>query len=572
MLNLNRTVTPNPALGQLEPYAVVAHGAPIDLKLDGNEGVAPSDDLLTALCQSSTELLRCYPDARELQRLAAEHFGLPADQVLVTGGVDDALDRACRALLGPDRTLVMPVPTFEMLPRYAQLSGAQLIAVPWPSGPYPVDQVLEAVDATTAAIAVVSPNNPTGAVACATDLARLAAAAPHAALLVDLAYGEFADEDLTQAALSLPSAIVFRTLSKAWGLAGLRVGFALGPPRLLEWLAAAGNPYAVSGPSLALAARRLNDGSDDVETYVGIVRCERQALLDLMAELKIACWPSQANFVLCAPQRPAWLRDGLAGLGIAVRGWPASDEQRSGMVRISCPGSEAGLARLQRGIRAVERPDALLLDMDGVLADVSGSYRRAIIETAASYGIVVSESDVARAKTRGNVNNDWLLTRQLLAERGCKIDLPEVRQRFEALYQGEDGRAGLFESERLLCPRATLEQLAARLPLGIVTGRPRSDAQRFLDRCGISTLFSCVVCMEDAAAKPSAEPVRLALQKLGAHSGWMVGDTPDDLRAARTAGVVPLGIRFADSDIDALVSAGAARVLSSLEQLKELLP
>jgi len=276
--------------------------------------------------------------------------------------------------------------------------------------------------------------------------------------------------------------------------------------------------------------------------------------------------------VLCAPSRPSWLRDGLAGLGIAVRGWPTSDEQRGGMVRISCPGCEAGLARLEQGIRAVTRPEALLLDMDGVLADVSDSYRRAIIETAASYGIVVSDNDVARAKARGNANNDWLLTQKLLAERGRKTDLPEVRQRFETLYQGSEGQAGLYESERLLCARATLEGLAARLALGIVTGRPRIDAERFLDRCGISALFRCVVCMEDAAAKPSAEPVRLALQKLGARSAWMVGDTPDDLRAARTAGVVPIGIRFADSDTDALVSAGAARVLASLEQLQELLP
>src|SRR5581483_5290507 len=126
----------------------------------------------------------------------------------------------------------------------------------------------------TAAIVVCSPNNPTGAVATAQDLERLAEGAPGRLLMVDLAYTEFADEDLTQAALRLPSAVVFRTLSKAWGLAGLRVGYAAGHARLIGWMRSAGAPYAISSVSIALAEARLQHGEARMKKFVKTVRGE----------------------------------------------------------------------------------------------------------------------------------------------------------------------------------------------------------------------------------------------------------------------------------------------------------
>ena len=110
--------------------------------------------------------------------------------------------------------------------------------------------MLDACDAETSVIAVVSPNNPTGGVISSQDLRRLSEGAPQAILMVDLAYVEFANKDLTPVALELPNAVVFRTFSKARGLAGLRVGYALGPARWLNVLRSVGLPYPVSAPAL----------------------------------------------------------------------------------------------------------------------------------------------------------------------------------------------------------------------------------------------------------------------------------------------------------------------------------
>lgn len=554
-------LVPSVAIAETTSYAVPRHPAAVDMRLDGNEGPCPPAELLSTI--SDAELLRRYPDARQLEQRISDRLGVDASQVLVTAGADDALDRACRALLCRGRELVLPVPTFEMLPRYARWTGASVRCVPANGEGYPRADVLAAVSPRTAAIAVVSPNNPTGSVATLADLEALSEAAPNAALLVDGAYAEFADDDLTDAALALPNALVFRTFSKAWGLAGLRVGYVVGPAWLIDWLRSAGHPYAVASPSLAIASAQLERGPD--QRYIDSVRRERALLRDDLRAMSFETQSSQANFVLARSPRAGWLRDGLAGLGIAVRGWPG-DSLLQEAVRITCPGDAAQLARLRRSIATVLNPQALLFDMDGVLVDVRDSYRRAIIETAASFDVALSPSDIARAKARGNGNNDWLLTQRLMAERGCDVALEPVISRFEQIYQG-----GLWRQERLHCDRELLERLAGRYLLAVVTGRPRRDAERLLNRTGIADLFETVVCMEDAPAKPDPEPVALALRRLGVERAWMLGDTPDDMRAARAAGVMPLGLcDLGDIGPRTLLEAGAARVLPSLETLEEL--
>lgn len=566
---------PTSALAGMAAYRPQRHEAPMDLRLDGNEGAVPDTRLFAALESAGPEVMRRYPDAGDVTRLLAARLGVIGERLIVTAGADDALDRICRAYLGPGREILVSNPTFEMIPRYARIMGGTLVEVPWPDGAFPLQGFLDAITPQTAVIVVVTPNNPTGTVARAEDLARLSAAAPHALLVVDLAYTEFAEEDLTHAALALPNGVAVRTLSKAWGLAGLRVGYAAGPEDVIECLRAAGGPYSIARPSLALAAAALAEGSARVTDFVACVQTEARDLAAMLTELGERPVPSQANFAFARFRDAAWVCDALAGLGIAVRGFPA----RAGLedsVRITCPGSPKHFARLTHALRSALAPEALLFDLDGVLANVSQSYRKALIMTAESFGATISRAEVSEAKSLGNANNDWVLTHRMLEARGISVSLEEVTTRFEELYQGSGGRPGLRATETMICAPELLERLAKRLPLAMVTGRPRADALIFCDEMKITRHFKTLVCMEDAdALKPHPAPVFEALRRLGVQRAWMIGDTVDDARAARGASVIPLGVVAPGEESDAVIPvlrrAGAARVLSRVEDLELML-
>lgn len=322
---------PNPGLER--PYVNPTPTAPTDLWLAGNEGRPPAPVDL----RLSGDALRRYPKTAEVASLAAERYGVAAEEVLVTAGADDALLRLALAFLAPGRTGICPTPTFEMIPRYAVVAGGELREVPWePETPYPTDAVLDAIDATTSLVYVVSPNNPTGAVATPADVKRLCAAAPGALIVVDQAYAEFADEDLTRTALAAPNAVVLRTMSKAFGAAGLRVGFALGRPELLGVLSAAGNPYPCASPSLALAREFLPRRVDDM---VDQVRRERAALTERLRTLGLDAASSQGNFVYVRTDRADALRLRVAEEGIAIRSFGDA-------VRITCPADPAQFDRL----------------------------------------------------------------------------------------------------------------------------------------------------------------------------------------------------------------------------------
>jgi len=323
------------------------------LRLDSNEGPRPPRALLAELAALEPELLCRYSDAATLEAALADRIGVTPERVLVTAGADEALDRICRAYAGPDRPVLLPEPTFDMLERFAALASAPMVRVSWFDDAFPVDEVLGRLDDRTGVVVVVSPNNPTGAVASRQDVRRIAAAAPLAVVLVDHVYAEYADEDLTAALLDLENVVIVRTMSKAWGLAGCRVGYAIGSTNMISVLRAAGAPYSVAAPSLALALAQLRGGEAALRAHVTKVREERLALRDLLVSRGAGARASQANFVLASfgPRAPV-VRDGLRARGVLVRDFPG----RAGLetsLRITLPGDAADFARLTAALESV---------------------------------------------------------------------------------------------------------------------------------------------------------------------------------------------------------------------------
>ena len=561
----------------VRPYRPAKPLGPIDLWLDANEGPAATSRLRDALASIDAEALRRYPDPSAIERVLGEARGIDPDRVLLTAGGDDAINRLCLAVLEPGRTLLQHTPTFSMIEHSARLAGASIRSVAWSRGAFPLEAFLDEIRPGIRMVSVVSPNNPTGGALALDQILKIVdrAAGIGAVVMVDLAYAEFADEDPTERLLAFDNVVVIRTFSKAWAMAGLRLGYMIGAPQVVEWCRATGGPYAVSGVSLAVLGELLGRGATPDGPRIELVRAERARLMGVLGEIGIEAMESQANFVLAdfgSGARATWVRDALAGLGISVRAFSSPELATS--IRITCPGDEASFARLEAALRSACAPEAILFDLDGVLADVSASYREAIRRTVESFGGRITPGLIAAAKLEGDANNDWVLSQRLLARQGIEATLEDVTARFERFYQGEGATLGLWQTESLLTTRSVLDRIRRRAPIAIVTGRPRRDAERFLAHAGIDDLFAAIVCMEDGPAKPAPDVVCLAMQRLGARRAWMVGDTVDDIRAARAAGVVPIGIvppGDAPGESSAgLLRAGASRVLARIDEIMEL--
>ncbi|MEX1125537.1 MAG: aminotransferase class I/II-fold pyridoxal phosphate-dependent enzyme [Acidimicrobiia bacterium] len=551
-------------------YLPQGFSVPIDLDLSKNEGNTRADELLASIGDPQQAVSR-YPDTSALREALARLHGLPEDSILVSAGGDDALFRCFLARVRRGREVVSTYPTFEMISRYTEQRGAVLIETPWWQGAFPTEALLTSISDETDAVFIVSPNNPTGAVATEADLRKVAAETP--LLVLDAAYTEFAAEDLTRSALELDNVLVIRTMSKAYGLAGLRVGYLLGPPDLVTDVASYGNPFPVSALSSALAVERLDRPISELTDFVDEVNRERIDLTAVLTDLGTQPFASEANFVLTECGDASWLTSAAAALGVGLRWFP----QRSGletMVRITLPGNQPDFERLTNTLGAVLSPEAIIFDMDGVLADVSRSQTMAIMETARSFGVDLTPADIERAKSVGNASDDWGLTRSLCLERGVEAPLDEVMGRFEALYQGTDRAPGLKIHETPIVDPVTWARWAKSRPLAVVTGRPRTDAEEFLERFDLWSDVSALVTRDDAPLKPDPAPMRMALELLGVTRAWMLGDTPDDLNAARAAGVVPIGVIAPGDDPDRARESlrNSARILDNTKDLEGLLP
>ena len=520
-------------------YQGPAQAEPGVLKLDANEGNPPPRELLEDLAAADVSVLRDYPDARPLEADIAERLGVDPERVVVTAGADEALDRIFRAYLAPGRRVVLPVPAFEMMYRYTAVVGGEILPVPW-TDTFPTDDVIAALDDNVSLVVMISPNNPTGRTATANDLERVAEAASKvdsgaafgAMVILDHAYVEYSDEDLTSVAGRFDNVITVRTFSKAWGLAGCRVGYAIASPDVATVLRNVGSPFPVAGLSLAAVRAQMSTGDAALEEHVTAIRAGRGRLTETLDRLGIETCPAQGNFVLADfGAKCDFVSNGLNALGVRVRRFPHRPEI-SNALRITVPDQEEPLERLLVALETCITPEALLFDLDGVIADVEESYRRCVLETADRFGVEVTREELATMVLAGDANNDWVLTQRLRASRGVEMSLDDVTKAYQEVYLGTSTSPGLRESERMLVPVDVLSRLGKRLPLGIVTGRPREEAEWFLDKQELTNLFQTVICMEDGPLKPDPAPVQLARSRLAVERAWMVGDTPDGIRAA----------------------------------------
>ena len=328
------------------------------LRLDFNENTfAPSPRVQAALQRISGEILTKYPERGHVERIAAQYFGLAPETVLLTNGVDEAIHLVCETYLEPADEVVIVTPTFSMYGLYAEATGATVRSVQADDTlQFPYRRVQDAIHSGTRLIMVASPNNPTGAVIESQFLLQLAASAPHLALLVDEAYFHFHGESVLSATQSVTNLFVVRTFSKAYGLAGLRIGLLASHSEAMRFVRKVSSPYNVNSIALECLPEALADEAY-IKWYADQVLQSRAAAEQILTKLSVPYWPSHANFILMKiGNRHKAFVDSMRRIGVLVRDRSA-DPGCDGCVRITLGTVEqtmCGLAAVEASLKEIE--------------------------------------------------------------------------------------------------------------------------------------------------------------------------------------------------------------------------
>lgn len=260
-----------------------------------------------------------YPDATypALLRALIAYTGFPAESIVVGAGADELLDMLAKVFLEPGDVAVTTEPTYGMYGVVTAIAGARLVTVAdRPDFSLDLDGILAAAREAKL-VWLCHPNNPTGQAREIEHVASLARVT-RGPVVVDEAYFEFHGVTAAQLIAEHPNVVVLRTLSKAFGLAGARVGYALAQPTLAAWLNRVRPPNSVSSISVALGAAVLSDPAS-LRERVAAILAARETLARALRDLGLAVFPSTTNFLLCRVPRARAVAQRLLQDGLVVR-------------------------------------------------------------------------------------------------------------------------------------------------------------------------------------------------------------------------------------------------------------
>ncbi|MFN0102855.1 MAG: HAD-IA family hydrolase [Bryobacteraceae bacterium] len=221
----------------------------------------------------------------------------------------------------------------------------------------------------------------------------------------------------------------------------------------------------------------------------------------------------------------------------------------------------------------------IVFDMDGVLVDVTESYRETIVQTVKHFsGRAIERAAIQDYKNQGGWNNDWLLSQHILAEFGMALPYETVVEEFQKIFFGPNGNDGLMQREEWIATPGVLQRLAARFEFSVFTGRLRAEAQITLDRFANGLSFAPIVGDDDVTrGKPDPEGLLKIVDAQPNKNYWYIGDTVDDARSARAARIPFIGVGHARDEghaktVALMESEGAIAIIESINELERVLP
>ena len=555
------------------------------LKLDFNERSDYPGEWLKTI-KLDTDSLWLYPKREVLESKLADYFSLSAENVFCSNGGDESIYILMRLIkegcamaadVMASGKLILPLPAFSQYTWGVKSWNIETVEIaPQENLSIDIDALKSAINSNPrSAVALTSPNNPTGESIATETLQQLLqlAADNQSWVFLDEAYIEFSTQasavNLLQRYNNL---IILRTFSKAYGLAGIRLGYLLGNEQLLNSFRERAMPFNVPTPTLTIAEQALQpQAQQDMQRYTQAIKNNREQLCDWFRSVGITPIPAQGNFIFLklTVELASLLTVYLKRNDILVRVF--TESYLKGCVRITIP---YNLQPLMDALAAIFDPELICFDMDGVLIDTSSSYDNAIKATVKEFiGVEITDAEINTLRSQGGFNNDWVLSQQLVRLNGKEIDLNTITQCFQSFYLGQNND-GYINNESIMVEQPLMNRLQSRQQsIAIVTGRPGNEARLGTDNLGSAFDYwrtATIVSDNDVQnSKPDPEGILGLKSKLNCKTSWMIGDTPDDMQAAIRSGSIAIGIGLENKQ--SLLQAGADLVIDTVNQLTDLL-
>lgn len=531
---------PAPAIVEAE-CKLNQNESPLDLPVELKKKIA---NVLVGL-----PLNRYYEgSSTKLREKIAIKFNVLPTNVIVGSGIDELLYCLALAFINRGDRIARAVPSFSMYKICAAVAGANDVAIPL-DGNFELSEEFMRESKYAKLTFICRPNNPTGNSFDKKKIEKIVRSAS-GIVCIDEAYAEFSSDDCLDL-LKYENVVVMRTFSKMYSAAAVRLGYALADEKIIKYMDKVRLPWNVSLISQVAGELILGEGDCFRQNRSYIVSERKRIEAEMRKITGIQVYQSDCNFILFRPlQNAEKVFQSLLDNGILIRNMERSG--MNGFLRVNAGTKQENSLFLE--CLKSQQTDAVIFDIDGVLVDVSNSYRLAIKETAEKFlGRRVNKNEVDAIKSIPGFNNDWDATYALINAIRSSSGITrksegylEIKNEFQKLYL-----ANFAKNEKLLIKKETLMCLKnSGINLGIVTSRPRAEAFSALQQF-IPDFFtpSSVMASEDCdEEKPSPKPLLLMKEKLSCKNPVYVGDSVNDKLAAERAGmaIVMVGSELAD--------------------------
>lgn len=564
-------IRPKKTLQNIESYGVEQYAQPWLMKLDSNENyLGASPKVFERLKNLDSKDICHYPYYGELYEKIAALNGVNIENIALTNGADESLEALLNTYLTDEDSIITVKPSFSMPKIYAGIIGAEYIEIPYEvKWIFPEESFLKNIDEKVKIILITTPNNPTGEVVSWALIEKILKMHPDKLLVLDETYSTYSECSAVSLTKKYDNLAIVRSLSKDYALAGLRIGYTVSNAVNIENIKKVLSPYTVNSLATICAVEAISDSTHMNFVKTAIAK-SRDYLTKELTDSGVTVYDSHANFLLAdfgdeSEKAYSLLKDNA----IIVKKF---EGDLKNCLRITVPSIESS-QKIIKLLNSKYHQNAIVFDMDGVLVDVSNSYRTAIQKTFEKFtNLTLNLNDIQSAKNMGGLNNDWDLTQYLIKEAGFSVEYNDVVTEFQKIYWNEG--KGAINNEVLLIDEETLKALSTTHTLAIFTGRPKNEAEYTLKKFNLSKYFAKIITMDDLPSnkqKPHTLGLELIQSELCASEITYLGDTVDDVKCAKNFGARGIGVLppsdKSDGLKDLLFLYGAKYVINDVNEI-----